>query len=163
MRSLIGSLARIVAVCALLVVIAAGLISVLEPTPAYAMWWKNVGGIASSIARGVADTSETIVTAACKDLHMQLFCDADSAKLILQVSNDGGTRWCTLLTEQVNGTDETYALQVNKVLSALGTGGTTYLPLPPGSRIRFIVNNDDAAVSEADTMENITLRIGCNR
>lgn len=119
---------------------------------AYAgMWTKNVGGLATTLGSQptVADTSESILVQNLENLNLKVFCEGDSFKVTCQVTNDSGTNWVTLFTEQCNGTDGTYALQLNKNYTALGTGGTTYVDTPPGQMIRIIVTNDDAGSSDA--------------
>ena len=119
----------------------------------------RLGGLATSYAPAVVDTSSSASVATCADLHWLVFFEGDSLLITLQGSPNN-SNWVSLATKQVNGTDGTYALQWDGTLSHLGTGGTTYLGFPPPRYVRWIVNNNDAA--GADTVGTINFEFECS-
>lgn len=118
-----------------------------------------VQGLATSIAPAVIDTSSVVNVSVCGKLQVFIGCDGDSALVTMQGSQNGSTNFYTVTTFQLNGTDETFAMQASKPLSVLGTGGTTYVEEIPPRFIRFIVNNNDAA--GADTLESFYIDMAC--
>ena len=153
----------------LLLIIGMFWLGLLAPPASASVWSKNLTMYNYSAGSQVAvtsipparvDTTETVNLSGCADLSLKIFCDADSSSVTVQGANST-SNWVTLETIQINGTDETYALQYDKIMSALGSGGTTYLAQRPTVYYRLIWNNNDAV--GADTVETLGIRLSCNK
>jgi len=118
--------------------------------------WKTVSGLATTIAPGVSDTSNTLSCSTWDSVQPVIICESDSALVTIQHSVDG-TTWLTLMTKQIDGTDGTTALQWNTALTRTGYTGSTFTEAPPLNYLRCIVNVNDSA--GADTLSGLVFRL----
>lgn len=108
--------------------------------------YKTVPGLATTIAAGVIDTSSTISTSAWESVMPVVICECDSALVTIQTSVNG-TTWVTLVSEQLDGTDGTTALQLQKTVTKVGTTASTFTEVVPLNYLRAIVNVNDSAAN----------------
>jgi len=146
---------------ATLSVVVVGALTVPWAPPAQAgvsVW--RITSLAATLNPGVSDTSASFWTQGCQNLNLYLHGEMDSMLVTVQTSRDKRT-WCQLYQEQINGTDGTLALQLNRPITRLGSGGTDYFEVPTLDWVRVIANNNDTA--DADTASAMIWELKCRK